>query len=266
VTQAPTVVALVPARAGSRRVPGKNVRRLGGHPLLAYSIAAAREAGVFQRVVLSTDDAEYAAIGRHYGADVPFLRPAELAGPAATDIGWIQHALAELRSAGEQVEAFVILRPTSPFRTATTIRRAWELFTAATAVDSLRAVEPAAQHPGKMWRILGGRLVPVLPVQPDGVPWHSRPTQSLPPVWVQNASLEIAWTRCADAGSIAGEAVLPFLTEGYEGFDINSEYDWSYAEHELASGRAALPVVSTSPWPTERPSKSSQHEEMSTHG
>jgi CMP-N-acetylneuraminic acid synthetase len=235
-------------------VPGKNVRRLGQHPLLAYTLAAAQQAGVFQRVVLSTDDPSYAEIGRHYGADVPFLRPPELAGAGSTDIEWVQHALEGLQSAGEQFDVFAILRPTSPFERASP------------AVDSLRAVEPVSQHPGKMWRILGDRLVPVLPVQPEGVPWHSRPTQSLPAVWVQNASLEIAWTRCAKAGSIAGEAVLPFLTEGLEGFDINSEYDWSYAQQEVARG-AQLPAVHTSPWPPDdRPSTSAQTEEMSTHG
>jgi N-acylneuraminate cytidylyltransferase len=241
------------------------VRALAGHPLLAYAIGAARESGLFQQVIVSTDDKDYGDIARHYGADVPFLRPPELAGDSAPDIGWVTHALEHLAGAGPGCDAFAILRPTSPFRTAGTIVRAWDTFHSSRGIDSLRAVEPAAQHPGKMWRVLGGRLVPVLPVQPDGVPWHSRPTQSLPAVWVQNASLEIAWTRCVlEGGSIAGEAVVPFHTSDIEGLDINSEYDWSYAEQLVSRGVAVLPVVGTPPWPSIIPP--AQHEETSTHG
>lgn len=259
-------MALVPARAGSQRVPDKNVRRLAGHPLLAYAVSAARDSGLFEAVVLSTDSSDYARVGEHYGAHVPFLRPAELAGDRATDVEWIDHALRALQQDGAPYDAFAILRPTSPFRTAGTIQRAWRAFSTAAGADSLRAVERCIQHPGKMWRILGGRLVPVLPVQPDdGVPWHSRPTQSLPAVWVQNASLEIAWSSCVlEQGSIAGEAVVPFLTEGLEGVDINHEQDWAYAEQLAQSSPGSLAAVERPPW---RPAEalSGQHEEM-PHG
>jgi CMP-N,N'-diacetyllegionaminic acid synthase len=244
----PRVVALVPARSGSRRIQGKNVRPLAGHPLLAYTIAAARASGVFDAVVLSTDDDKYAEIGRHYGAEVPFLRPKELAGDLSPDVDWIDYTLRRLAELGRPYDAFAILRPTSPFRLPETVRRAWDTFRAAAGADSLRAVEPCTQHPGKMWRVLGDRLVPVLPVQPEGVPWHSSPTQSLPRVWVQNASLEIAWSRCVlEGGSIAGEAIVPFFTSGAEGVDINDEHDWSYVQHLLADSSATLPVVDVEP-------------------
>ncbi|HHQ42604.1 MAG TPA: acylneuraminate cytidylyltransferase family protein [Chromatiales bacterium] len=244
----PTIVALVPARAGSRRVPGKNVRPLAGHPLIAYTIAAARASGVFDAVVVSTDSPAYAALARHYGAETPFLRPAALAGATSPDIGWVRHALAALAERGRRYECFAILRPTSPFRTAATIRRAWAEFRAEAGVDSLRAVEPVAQHPGKMWIVRGRRMLPLLPFAPDGVPWHSRQYQDLPAVHVQNASLEIAWTRVAlEGGSIAGEVVMPFHTEGLEGFDINTPQDWWYAEHLVASGEARLPEVGRPP-------------------
>src|SRR5262252_1718600 len=158
----PSAVALIPARHGSKRVPGKNVRLLKGHPTLAYTIAPALESGVFSAVIVSTDSEEIAAVARHYGAEVPFLRPAAFAGDTSPDIEWLEHTLGQLRAAGRTWDAFSILRPTSPFRSAATIRRAYARFTSQTGVDSLRAVEKCAQHPGKMWVIRGERMLPLL--------------------------------------------------------------------------------------------------------
>ena len=239
-----TAVALVPARSGSKRVKDKNIRPLGGHPLLAYSIAAARESGVFQAVLVSTDSEEIAAVGRRYGAEVPFLRPAAMAGDRSPDIEWVSHALKELEREGRRFDCFSILRPTSPFRSASTIRRAWDVFLAEEGIDSLRAVERCAQHPGKMWVIRRKRLLPLLPFGPPDLPWHSTPTQALPEIYVQNASLEIAWSRVVlEKGTIAGETIVPFVTEGLEGFDINDPEDWTLAELLLARGTACLPKV-----------------------
>ncbi len=190
------IVGLIPARAGSKRVPNKNVLQLQGHPLLAYTISAALDSGVFEKVIVSTDSEEYAQIALHYGAEVPFLRPNSLAQDSSADIGWVAHALENLALIGYEFEIFSILRPTSPFRNASTIRRAYEEFSSRTDIDSIRAVELCSQHPGKIWRIKGDLLIPLLSVQPDGLDWFSSPTQSLPEVWVQNASLEIAFSRC----------------------------------------------------------------------
>jgi N-acylneuraminate cytidylyltransferase len=242
-------VALIPARSGSVRVPHKNVRVLSGHPLIAYTIAAARASGVFDAVVVSTDSEDYARIARHYGADVPFLRDAAMAGSTSPDIEWVLHALKALERAGRSFEAFSILRPTSPFRKPQTIRRAWELFVGSTGADSLRAIEKVEQHPGKMWVVRGGRMLPLLPLTPEEAPWHSQQKAALPEVFVQNASLEIAWTEMAlRTGSIAGTVMVPFFTEGDEGVDINGEYDWLYAEYLLVTGQARLPEVSEPPY------------------
>ena len=240
----PSAVALIPARQGSKRVPGKNVRALGGHPVIAYTIAPALESGVFESVIVSTDSEEIAAIARHYGADVPFLRPPQFAGDTSPDIEWLDYTLRELERAGRRWDCFSLLRPTSPFRTAATIRRAWLRFMAQEGVDSLRAVEKCAQHPGKMWIVNGDRMTPLLPSAPAAQPSHSTPYQALPPVYVQNASLEIAWTRVVFEGrTIAGDVLVPFLTEGFEGFDINDPHDWMIAERLIADGTAVLPPV-----------------------
>ncbi|MBI4500137.1 MAG: acylneuraminate cytidylyltransferase family protein [Gemmatimonadetes bacterium] len=247
---APSVVALVPARSGSKRVPGKNIRRLAGHPLLAYTVAAARASGVFSAIVTSTDSAEYAEMFRHYGGEAPFLRPAAFSGDLSPDIEWVEHALATLAGAGRVFDCFSILRPTNPFRQAHTIRRAWELFQKEEGVDSLRAVEKCKQHPGKMWMVRGRRMMPLLPLGPADRPWHSSQYQALPEVYVQNASLEIAWTRVVrESRTIAGVVMVPFFTEGLEGVDINDPRDWDWAERLVAEQPAALPRVEQKPFP-----------------
>ena len=245
----PNVVALIPARSGSVRVPHKNVRVLNGHPLIAYSIAAARDSGVFDAVVVSTDSEDYAAIARHYGAEAPFLRDPAMAGSTSPDIEWVLHALDKLVDQGRRFQAFSILRPTSPFRKPETIQRAWRTFLDAEGADSLRAIEKVAQHPGKMWVVRGGRMVPLLPLTPEDAPWHSQQMAALPEVYVQNASLEIAWTAMANrTRSIAGTVLVPFFTEGDEGVDINGEWDWLYIQYLLSSGQARLPEVSQTPF------------------
>jgi CMP-N,N'-diacetyllegionaminic acid synthase len=222
----PSVVALIPAREGSARVPGKNTRPLAGHPLIAWSIAAAREAGIFDAIAVSTDGDRTAEVARRYGAEVPELRPAELAGSRSPDIEWVEHILGCLPA----YDAFAILRPTSPFRGADTIRRAWDRFRSL-EVDSIRAVRPCREHPGKMWVVHDeGLMTPLLP-QPDDLPFHSRQYADLPPVHVQDSSLEIAWTHVVrDTRTIAGRRVAPFFPEGAEGFSIDYPDDWERAE------------------------------------
>ncbi len=242
-----SAVAFIPARSGSKRAPHKNVRPLAGHPLLAYSVTAALDSGLFSKVIVSTDSERYAEAARHYGAEVPFLRPAAMAGERSMDIEWLEDALHHLKEGGETYERFAILRPTSPFRTSETIRRAWDEFAAETGVDSIRAVEKCRQHPGKMWIVEGKRMKPLLPQDP-AAPMHSIQYAALPEVYAQNASLEIAETRVVfEDRSIAGRTAMPFLTRGFEGYDINDEKDFWYAEHLVASGQAKLPRVSRAP-------------------
>jgi CMP-N,N'-diacetyllegionaminic acid synthase len=245
----PSIIGLIPARAGSKRIKDKNIRKLGDHPVLAYAISAALESGVFDKVIVSTDSEPYAAIARHYGAEVPFLRPAEFATATSPDFEWIDHLLLSLRKAGRNYDCFSILRPSSPLRQADTIRRAWAAFCKETGVDSLRAVEKVRQHPGKMWVIRGNRMVPLLPLTVGQQPWHSMQMASLPEVYVQNASLEIAHCSVVfEQRNIAGSVIMPFVTNGLEGFDLNDPEDWWLLQHLLSTGEAKLPDVAVSPF------------------
>ena len=237
----PVLVGLVPARAGSQRIKGKNVRPMQGHPLIAYSIAGAQESGLFAKVVVSTDSEEYAAIAGHYGAEA-LLRPADLASSTSPDVDWIRHALDRI---GPN-DAFAILRPTSPFRSAATLRRAWERFLRLEC-DSIRAVERVRQHPGKMWVVAadGNSMRPFLEQGALPLPWHSQQTAALQPVHVQNSSLEIVWTESvARTGKHAGDIVAPFLTDAIEGFSLDYEDEWDTALRMMASGKASLPSIS----------------------
>ena len=246
------IVALIPARAGSKRVPDKNIRLLAGHPLMAYSISAALQSRIFSAVIVSTDSQRYAEIAGYYGAEVPFMRPAEFAGDSSPDIEWVTHTIDQLCKDGREYDCFSILRPTSPFRLPETIRRAWQTFIAQEGVDSLRAVEKCSQHPGKMWVVRGNRMVPLLPFGPAKQPWHSSQYPTLPEIYVQNASLEIAKASVVfEDKTIAGNVLIPFFTLNYEGFDVNSNYDWDLAEYLVKNNQARLPAVSQAPYPIE---------------
>ena len=231
----------MPARGGSQRVPGKNVLPLAGHLLIAYTIAAALESGVFAAVVCSTDSPEIAEVGASYGAEVPGLRPAELATATSSDIEWVLHVMRR-----RDEELFAILRPTSPFRGAETIRRAHSQLVALDGrADSVRAVEPARQHPGKMWVVDGDVMRPLLDQPAGETPLHSRQYQALPKVYVQNSSLEFAWSHVLEGPlpTISGMRVAPFFTEGTEGFSIDYPDDVLVAERMVERGEARLPTV-----------------------
>ena len=239
------MIALIPARAGSQRIPGKNTRLLAGHPLLLYSIWAAQASGLFDRIIVSTEDECAGSIAFGVGA-MWMWRPPALATDVATDIEWVRYTMGILLDHGLRPETFALLRPTSPFRDAQTLQRAFQAFTVPDGThDSLRAVERVRQHPYKMWT-WQGKGYPIRPLHagchPDGTPWHSSPTQSLPAIYVQNSSLEMAYTANVEAhGTIAGRKIIPFFTEGYEGFSLDYPEDWELAERLIASRAAVLP-------------------------
>lgn len=239
-----SLIALIPARSGSKRVEGKNTRILNGHPLLAYAIAAAIEADIFDDIVVSSDDPLALLVADRYGA-IPYGRPAKYATDDSPDIEWVNDVMSKIGG----MEAYALLRPTSPFRRGEWIARAWAYLQANPHADSLRALRPVSEHPGKMWSTsVSGRIAqPVLPYRTTAAPWHSCPTQELPRLYVQTAALEIAWTRVLP-DSISGDVVLPWLCEAGapECLDINYPENFTEAERLAAEHPEWLPEVSGS--------------------
>ena len=250
----PSVIALIGARSGSERVLHKNIRPLAGHPLLAYAIATAQQAGVFERVVVSTDSEEIADVARWYGADVPFLRPAEYATSTSPDIEWIAFTLERLP---ERYDLFAIVRATNPFRGPDVVRRGLDQLLATREADSVRAVELVKQHPGKMWVLSEDNrtMEPLLDQSHLDVAWHAGQYQALPRVYHQNSALEIAWTRVVtETRTREGRVLAPFLTKGLEGFNVDDEADWERAEALVAAGKAVLTSIDRPPYPySDRP-------------
>lgn len=223
------IVAIIPARSGSKRVKHKNVRMVGGHPLIAYTIEHARNSGIFSEIFVCTDSQNYAEIATTYGATVPKLRPQEISGEHSPDIEWVTWCIKEWGL--NAYDALSILRPTSPMRDDKDIKLAWKKFNSQGQFDSIRAVTPTHIHPGKMWTINGKTITPLMPFSLNNVPWHSCQTASLPEVFYQNASLEIAWiSRILETGKISGDLTLPYFSEGYSSYDINEPIDMDFFE------------------------------------
>jgi len=235
--------ALIPARSGSKRAPGKNVRLLAGKPLIAHTILAAKYSSVFEEVLVSTDSYEYMEIATQFGAKRVQLRPAELASDSSPDIDWVKHAISELISNAQESDRLCILRPTSPIRSGKTIASAIELFANTPWASSLRALQPVSEHPGKMWRVDESKLAnSYLSQVSRQIPTHSMPTQYLESLFVQNASLEITTVGSVNAtNSIAGEKVLAFSMPEFEGLDVNTELDFQFLEFLIETGKVRLP-------------------------
>lgn len=210
----PEVLALIPARGGSKSVPRKNLLPIAGKPLIAYSIRHALDCSLVTRTIVSTDDDEIAEVSRRFGAEVPFRRPADAATDTATDLQVFRHALLFLQERGYTPELVVHLRPTGPVRHVQLIERAVNLMLRHPEADSLRAVGLAEQTPYKMWRIEGSYLRQALPL--EGYPEsHSMPRQKLPAIYHQNGYVDIVRPRTIiEMDSMVGQTVLPFVVEG----------------------------------------------------
>jgi len=244
VVTADEVLALIPARGGSKSIPRKNIRPLAGHPLIAYSIAAGLAAKTVTRVIVSTDDEQIAAIARRYGAEVPFLRPAALARDDTPDLPVFQHALAWLRDhEGYQPAIVVQLRPTSPFRRVWHIDQAVERLRARPEADAVRTVCVPFQNPYKMWR-LGpeGFMQPLL--ESDLPEPYNLPRQALPAVYWQTGYVDAAWARTiTEKGSMTGERILPLIIDPDDWVDIDTPGDWERAEERLLRGDLTLEAL-----------------------
>jgi CMP-N-acetylneuraminic acid synthetase len=239
----PEILALIPARGGSKSIPRKNIRLFAGHPLIAYSIAAGLQAQTVTRVIVSTDDEEIAAIARQYGAETPFLRPAEFSQDATPDLPVFQHALGWLAEHENYRPQIVIqLRPTSPFRRVTHIDDAVRLLLERPSADSVRTVCIPFQNPFKMWRIgPDGFMDPVgVTLGVPGEPYNL-PRQALPDVYWQTGYVDAAWAATIlDQGSMTGTHILPLVIDPSQWIDIDTSDDWRRAERLLLSGEMTM--------------------------
>lgn len=247
------VLAIVPARGGSKSMPRKNLQPFAGHPLLAWSVAAGLQARAVGRVIVSTDDDEIAEIARRYGAETPFLRPGNLAADDTPDLPVFEHALDWLRrEESYQPHIVVQLRPTSPVRPPDCVDRAVQILLDHPEADSVRGVVPSGQNPYKMWRIADDG--PMLPLLRDGFSEpYNMPRQALPATYWQTGHVDaIRTATIVEKKSMSGELILPLVLDLRYTVDIDTLRDWQRAEALLASGEVEAVRPGRAPRPLPR--------------
>ena len=222
------ILAVIPARSGSKGVPHKNISIFSGKPLLAHSIEQALKSKTITRAIVSTDSEMYAQIARQYGAETPFLRPAEIAADYSTDLEVFKHALKWLKeNEGYLPDICVHLRPTYPGRTIEDIDRAVELLISDPSFDSVRSVVKATETPYKTWFLhQDGSLEPVLKSNLHEP--YSQPRQLLPPAYVQNACVDVVTTRVIlERNSMTGDRIRGMVMD--HSYDIDNSFQFSTA-------------------------------------
>lgn len=238
------ILALIPARGGSKGIPRKNIKPFAGYPLIAWSIAAGLQAKSVSRVIVSTDDEEIAAVARQYGADVPFLRPAELAQDRTPDLPAFEHALKWLEEIeGYKPEIVVQLRPTSPVRPRDMVDSAVRILIENPDADSVRGVVPAGQNPYKMWHFNGydKPMKPLLTVDGIAEPYNA-PRQILPPAYWQTGHIDaIRTTTITRKNSLTGDVIYPLVIDPRYTVDIDTPTDW--AKYEALVYQGGLEMV-----------------------
>lgn len=237
------ILALIPARGGSKGIPRKNIRRFAGYPLIAWSIAAAKQATCVTRVIVSTDDEEIAAVAPEYGAEVPFLRPSEFAQDQSIDLPVFEHALQWLEEQeGYRPDIVIQLRPTSPIRPKDCVDNAVKILMEHEDADCVRGVVPAGQNPHKMWRFAGeGQpMKPLLDV--EGIPEpYNAPRQILPPVYWQTGHIDaIRVATIRRKKSLTGDVIYPLVIDPRYTVDIDTPEDWAKYEAVATSGLAIV--------------------------
>ena len=233
------ILALIPARGGSKGIPRKNIRSFAGFPLLAWSIAAGLQAHAVNRVIVSTDDAEIAAVAREYGAETPFMRPPELAQDRTTDLPVFEHALKWLEDIeGYKPDIIIQLRPTSPLRPQDCIDSAVKVLMEHTDADCVRGVVIAGQNPHKMWRFNGydKPMRPLLEVEGIIEPYNA-PRQILPPIHWQTGHIDaIRAATITRKHSMTGSSIYPLVIDPGYTIDIDTLSDWAKYEALVYQG------------------------------
>lgn len=250
----PEVLAIIPARGGSKGIPRKNIRSFAGCPLIAYSITAALRSHLVTRVIVSTDDEKIAEVARQWGAEVPFLRPSALAQDDTPDYPVFRQAIEWLMEQEGYIPQVVVqLRPTSPVRPLSCVDDAVELLLAHPEADCVRGVVPSGQNPFKMWIInaTDSRMEPLLKVEGLAEPYNA-PRQSLPKTYWQTGHIDaIRAQTILKKNSLTGDFILPLLIDPRYTVDIDVPADWGRYEHLLQDPalQAVDPLARRRPFP-----------------
>lgn len=228
------ILAIIPARSGSKSVVDKNIRLIANKPMLAYSIEHALSSRRITRVILDTDSEKYAAIGREYGAETPYIRPAKYATDRATDIEVFEHALQYLKDKeGYEADIVVHLRPTYPIRRVDDIDAMIHILERTPSADSIRSISPAKENPFKMWTIDANKCLQPISAIPE---CYNMPRQSLPRAFIQNACVDVTRGKTIlENYSMTGDKILGYPMP--DNFDIDTEDDLKLAT-ELIETRA----------------------------
>lgn len=235
------ILAIIPARSGSKSVKHKNIKSIDGKPMMAYSIQHALQSSYINRVIVSTDSEEYAAIAREYGAETPFIRPAEYATDTALDIDVFSHALIYLRDVESyEPDVVVQLRPTYPIRNVADIDNMIRMMVADETIDSVRSVSPAKEVAHKMWYMDEEQeMTPILTDIPEA---YNMPRQQLPRILYQNACIDVIRPKVIlEQHSMSGKKIVGY--EMKENFDIDTEEDFARAAEVLQIRRGGRRFV-----------------------
>ena len=233
-----SIISIIPARSGSKGVPGKNIAELGGYPLIAYSIAASKLAGV-DRVIVSTDSGEYAEIATRFGAEVPFIRPAELSNDQSTDYEFMLHAMNWMHENEVEVpEYWLHLRPTTPMRDPVIIKAAIDLFVQIHDASSLRSGHIAPETPFKWF--MKDSMGYFKGLREDLTPERvNLPRQKFPPVYMPNGYIDIVKaSHVLNSSTLHGEKMLVFETP--PAAEIDTAEDFDYVDYQMKKGTSPL--------------------------
>lgn len=230
------VYGIIPARSGSKGVPGKNIRLLGGYPLLAYSVAASKLCKNISRTVVSTDSAEIAAIARRYGAEAPFLRSAELAMDKSLDIDFVSHAINWFKQKENKIpDYFVHLRPTTPLRDPEIIDKAIQEIKSRPEATSLRSGHPSPESPFKWFlRNEQGYFTGILPEYSNEQ--INAPRQFFPTVYIPDGYVDVLKVSFIMASrQMHGNKMIGFISPAC--VEVDSAKDFEFLEFELQNSK-----------------------------
>jgi len=233
------IYGVIPAREGSKAVPKKNIKLLGGYPLIAYSIVASRLSKGIERTIVSTDSQQIAEIAISYGAEAPFLRPAELAQDQSGDLEWIQHLIEWFKSEGQDIpDLLVQLRPTTPLRDPREVNRAVDCLCNNSEATSLRSAHPAAKPVEKLFHVNDKGFFKSMCSDPRSE-YYDLPRQNFPVTYDPNGYVDIIRTDCVQENKMLhGHNILAFLTDRIG--EVDTLDDFKYLEYEV--GRSHNPV------------------------